>query len=130
MTNENELEGQSRRRFLKTTGAVGVAATTGVAAFGGSASAQGNLDVDITDVNLQEGLININVEDVDLTLIDVEDINVTIQNITIQNIDILSNNVIQVDVDVEDVLNNNVIVAVVRILSDGRTLVGVDRQQL
>lgn len=92
MTDETNY---ARRTFLKRTGAVGAAAATGVAAFGGSASAQ-TQGIVIEEVNLQEGLINVNLQNVlnDLT------VNVTITNVNVEVTDVvdITDNQIQINV--------------------------------
>lgn len=120
MTDENTETPQSRRKFLKTTGAVGAAATTGVAAFGGSAAAQnvnanslfGSGLIVVQGVNVQDVL---DVENVDVTIL--EDVDV---DIDVQNVEILNDNVIRIlnDVTVENVLNQNQVTVQVSILGD------------
>lgn len=94
MTEENLETERSRRTFMKTTAAVGVT-TTGLAAFGGAASAQGQ-GIGIGDVNLQEGLINVNVQNVLNNL----DVDVTITNVNVEVTDVvdITDNVIQINV--------------------------------
>lgn len=126
MTEKNELEGQSRRTFLKTSAAVGAAAT-GIATVGGSAAAQQQ------NVNANalfgSGLIvvqGVNVQDVldvgDVTVTILEDVDV---DIDVQNVRILNNNVIKIlnDVTVQNVLNQNQVTVQVSILGD---IVGTD----
>lgn len=81
MTDENELEGQSRRKFLKTTGAVSAAATTGVAGLAGNAVATPRRNfinsISFQQLNQQVGLLNINVSNVsDVLDVSVSDVNV------------------------------------------------------
>lgn len=127
MTDENLETDQSRRKFLKTTGAVGAAATTGVAAFGGSAAAQQtNINANslfssglvvVQGVNVQAP---INIENVTITIL--EDVDV---DIDVQNVDILNDNVVKIlnDVTVENVLNENQVTVQVSLLGD---IVGTD----
>lgn len=125
MTDENLETEQSRRKFLKTTGAVGVAATTGVAAFGGQAAAQsvnaqqlfGSGLVVVQGVNVQD---TVDIGDVTVTILDDADIDVTVTNV-----DVLSDNVIKIlnDVTVQDNLNQNQVTVQVSVLGD---IVGTD----
>lgn len=123
MTDENELEGQSRRSFLKTTGAIGAAATTGVAAFGGQAAAQQTATAEIKNVSRSifrqagnqaaAGLIIVQVQNVAVS--DVVDANVAIGgvNVDVEDIQVLSDNKVKLVIaDTVDVVGNNVLVAV------------------
>lgn len=91
---------QSRRTFLKTTSAVGAAAATGIAAFGGSASAQTDVIRRIVVVDggsllqvnviLTEVLENVNVE-IDINTGDIEVVDIDVEeNVIILNINVLS----------------------------------------
>ena len=117
---------QTRRRFVRTTAGVGLAAA-GVAGIGGQAAAQ------TENVNANalfgSGLVvvqGVNVQDV----IDVGDVTVTILedvdvDIDVQDVNVLNDNVIRIlnDVTVENVLNQNQVTVQVSILGD---IVGTD----
>ena len=124
MTDENELEGQSRRTFLKTSAAVGATAT-GITTVGGSAAAQQPLNVNANQI-FRQGFIVIN--GVNLLDVDIGDITVTLQNIDIDVTveEVLSRNRIRVsDIDIS-LIEDSVVTVVVNVLSGGTTLVGTD----
>lgn len=121
MTDQNDSE-QTRRTFVKGAAATGVAAT-GLTAFSTSAAAQQNIRNLPVNISEQDGLLNvnvqnvnalnnINVEDVVVTVIGgdvLSDINVNIEDVNVEIID---------DINVENVLNNNVVQVAVVALSD------------
>lgn len=127
MTDENELEAQTRRKFLKTTGAVGAAATTGVAAFGGQAAAQ---NLDFGNVSVSVGEFDAGLVDLDVT---VSDIDVTVSDIRVivKNNEIVKNvdaDVLNFNFDDIRVANANQVVVIVQALSSGGNVVGVKRK--
>ena len=125
MTDENKFDAQSRRNFIKKSAAVGAAATTGVAAFGGEAAAQQTANLDIKSVSRNifrqtgsqkaGGLIVVQVQNVAVDVID----NVTVAigsdvlDVTVQDVSILNNNTVKIAIDeVVEVTQNQVQVAV------------------
>lgn len=132
MTEKSKLEGQSRRKFLKTSGAVG-AAVTGVAAFGGNAAAQNNLDLSQVNVNNETGRVSglIVIEDTTIVAQDVldvefDDINVDIRKVVTTEggdvIRIILNDVLN-DLSI---LNDSQVVVDVDVLSGGDTITLTD----
>lgn len=134
MTDKNELEGQSRRKFLKTTGAVGVAAT-GVGAFGGSAAAQETANLDIQSVSRSifrqtgrqgaAGLIVVQVQNVAVDVIDNVNVQIAdVADVDVGDINVLNNNTVKIAIDeVVEVTQNQVQVAVTLL---GETVQGAD----
>lgn len=115
---------ETRRTFLKTSAAVGAAAT-GAAAFGGTAAAQDvDFNVDATVVDLSGGLLDldVNVSNLDVDVID--DVRVIVKNVS----DVVDVTVSDVTIPINDVrvANANQVVVVVQALSDG-SVVGVSR---
>ena len=115
-----------RRKFLRTTAAVG-AATTGIVGLTGNAAAQ-NVNANslfgsgLVVVNVQDAIDvgDITVEDVTVEIIDTEDINVEVTDVNV-----LNDNVVKIlnDVTVEDNLNQNQVTVQVSILGN---FVGTD----
>lgn len=122
MIDENELEGQSRRAFLKTSATVGAVAT-GAGAFGGQAIAQNNpVNVDASQLEITtnqegkqvaEGLINVQAQNVVVAIQDVLDVQIGDVSVNIEDVEVLSDNEVNVAVaDVIDIEGNQVQVAV------------------
>lgn len=103
MTYKTELDGQSRREFIKTSAAVGAGVTTGVAAFGGQAAAQAlNVDADQLNANANTGRLSglIVLNNVTADVID----DVTLENVTVE---ILSDSLNNIDIDVQKLVQTN-----------------------
>lgn len=133
MTNERDIYPdsiQSRRTFLKGATATAMAAT-GVAAVGGSASAQ-PLGVVIDQVDLQSGLIVINVENVELLENVTVDIDISNVEVTATDVVDVTGNVITVNVAILGGIENaGVVTALVQgVTETGRRLTGTDTQRV
>lgn len=131
----NAPEDEERRTFMKGAVATGVAAT-GLGLFG-SASAQQDIRELSINITEQGGLLNVNVQNVDvLRNVNVEDVVVTvIGGDVLSNIDVDIRN-IDVDVTVEnvlndlDVLNDSVVQVAVVALSDTGDIVAAGSDAL
>lgn len=115
---ENTTETATRRTILRGSAAVGIAATTGVATFGGQAAAQ-SVNVDASDLQITtqqgqqmaSGLINVQLQN--LVIQDVVEVTVGGDVVEIKNVDILSNNEVNINVaDAVDVEGTQALVAV------------------
>lgn len=123
-----------RRTFVKGAATVGVA-STGVGAVGGSATPQeqrGNSQVNASALDFTEqatgdtevnGLINVVVQNVDLTALQTVSVSVGAVNVNVSDIEILNDNVVTVFVnDVVDVTGNQVAVNVLGASEQGDML--------
>lgn len=120
MVDETTDTGQSRRKFIKTSAAVGMAAAGVTASVGGATAQQESLNLDTSslNVNQQTGKVSglINLSNVSADVID----NITVQNVNVELlttqgdevIDLTVKKVVQtgggdvVKVIVNDVINN------------------------
>lgn len=125
MTNETESNEQSRRRFLRTTGAVGVAATTGVAAFGGQAAAQQGNRVDIiggdttqTGQQLALSLVSVQLQNVSVNALNQNNVQVFINDtlVNVEDVTVVGGDVVNIDIEDVDVVVGAAINVVVAIL--------------
>lgn len=129
MTDENQLEGQSRRTFLKTSAAVGTAAT-GVGAFAGGAAAQAQGDViqdltaEVVSEGTQEGLVNVLVQATIVDAVDVQNVQIRIQDV-LEEVEV---EVLEGGIEIEDVNVNATVV--VQALNAGGQVVDTATTQI
>lgn len=133
MTDENQLEGQSRRKFIKTSAAVGAAAATGVAAFGGQAAAQAeqsqgdviqDLTATIEQQGTQEGLVNVLVQAAVVDAVDVQNVQVQVSEV-LENVNV---EVLEGGITIQDVNVNATVV--VQALNAGGQVVDTATTQI
>lgn len=122
---DNNVPDDSRRTVLKGAAATGLAAT-GLGVFGTSAAAQQNIKNLNVNLTQQGGLLNVNVQNVNLlNNLDIDDVAVTVIGGDVEVLNNIDVNLEDIDVDVaiddvlQDVLNDSVVQVAVMALSDG-----------